>query len=239
MVDAARHYSYVSVAVADSVAFELYLVGYKCHGVVAHPICSVECGHSHRAVDHSLAHQIDIVQRTHYVQFSVDVGIHVVHERAAEALHKLSSCAVGINAKVYVVVLGRHVSVDVGVASVLILCDGTDIDASFVDIVVHVGVESSHASRLKLEVFHLQVGGKQWLSVERSRYPCLSRGHAEEVNRVEVYEVQHIAHVDVVEGYEQRVFKALCCCSVDGKHLVVVAYGESVNLKSVLAIDDG
>ena len=190
------------------------------------------------AAHYSLTHKVDVAERSHDVQVADDVGVDVVHEAVAESLHKFGSCAVGVNGKVDEFVLWRHISVDYRSSVVLVERFGVDVDASLLVVVSHVGIECAHASRLELELLDGKVGAHLRFLAEHASHDCVARRHSEEVDRMEVDEIQDVAHVDVLQRYGKRVLQVVRGCAVNDKMLVAVLDGEVVYVKMILIVSD-
>ena len=113
-------------------------------------------------------------------------------------MHKVEVGAPCVDGQVYVVAVGRYVSVDVGGGLGAVVCGGVDVYLLVLLVPVHAGVERAHASVLELEVVDLQVGKGVGAVIdvgEESLARCLAR----EGYGVEVDQVQYVGHLDALQ----------------------------------------
>ncbi len=85
------------VAVVDGVAFKLDVVGNGVSAQMVEGVVGAELFHVHSAVRHDVAHEVDVFQVAHDVEAALAPCLHIVQEAAAEALHELQACVVGLD----------------------------------------------------------------------------------------------------------------------------------------------
>ena len=157
----------VVVAVVDGVALKLDVVGDGMSAEMVEGVVGAELFHVHLAMRHDVAHEVDVLQVAHDVELAFTPCLHVVHKAAAEVLHELQTCVVGLDAQVYVVALGRHVSVDHGEVFGAVLCRCVDVDLSFLVVVGCLGMKGSQGAVLEDEVLDVEVGVGFWSLEDR------------------------------------------------------------------------
>ena len=113
-----------------------------------------------------------------------------------------------------------------------------DVNLPLVVIPFHISKQCAHASLLECESVDLQFCCSCGFAKE-GRGVCLARCLASEFYGMEVYEVQYICHVHLVEVNEERVGMSVCSPAVYADVLVGVSYREVVYGKLLVAICDG
>lgn len=110
-----------------------------------------------------------------------------------------------------------------------------------VDLLVHgiplgIGQESAQIALLELKVGHSQSGPGREVAEELGQFG-LSRSLSAEADGIEVYYVEDIAHVELVEVYAQRVGVLVGGYSVNDEVLLLVGNAEVVHQQPLVAVE--
>ena len=228
----------VVVAVVNGVALKLDVVGDGMSAEMVEGVVGAELFHVHLAMCHDVAHEVDVFQVAHDVELALAPCLHIVQEAAAEVLHELQACVVGLDAQVYVVALGRYVSVDHGEVLGAVLCRCVDVDLSFLVVVGCLGMKGSQGAVLEDKVLDVEVGvGLR--SLEDRLHHGLARSFSGKVDRVEVDQVEDIGYVDILQVGHDGVGGLGGGFSVDDNVLVAMREVEHIDRQFVLSVHDG
>ena len=86
------------LAVKDRIAQELNIIGDGMCSEVGECISGAQLLHVHGAMSHDVAHQIDIAEVAHNIEFAFAPSLNLIHEATTEIFHEFQACVVGIDA---------------------------------------------------------------------------------------------------------------------------------------------